>query len=83
MKLKKLLSFSLRSKKLVRKLINIIVIASLLSNSAFGYVGPGLGTGVVATVLGVIFAIFLSLFSIIWYPIKRLLKKNKDRKAKK
>ena len=65
------------------KFINVIIFLIVPATSALGYVGPGLGTGAIATVLGVIFAIFLSLFSIVWYPIKRLIKKNKDRKARK
>ena len=49
------------------------------------YIGPGMGTGVIAVVLGILCAIFLALFAIIWYPIKRLFKKhpNQARKRKK
>ena len=44
--------------------------------SAVAYVGPGLGAGAVGAVLGVIAAIFLGLFAILWYPFKRMLKKR-------
>lgn len=56
----------------------ITVMAELLITLA--YVGPGLGAGVVATVLGVIGAFFLGLFAILFYPIKRMLKKRKAAK---
>jgi len=38
------------------------------------YVGPGLGVGTVVIVLGFIGSIFLALFAVLWYPIKRLIK---------
>jgi hypothetical protein len=42
---------------------------------AQAYVGPGLGTGVVATVLGILTSIILVLIAIIWYPLKRLYRR--------
>ena len=45
------------------------------------YVGPGLGLGVVGAILGVIASIFLGIFAIVWYPIKRLLKSRKKARA--
>lgn len=42
---------------------------------AFAYMGPGLGMGAVATSLGVLGAILLGLFSILWYPCKRLIRR--------
>ena len=44
------------------------------SHSAQAYIGPGVGAGVVATVLGVVSSIFLLLVGIIYYPIKRTVK---------
>lgn len=46
---------------------------------AQAYIGPGLGAGTVAVILGVIASVFLALFAILWYPIKRLIKKLKAR----
>lgn len=45
-------------------------------NSAFAYVGPGLGGGVIAVALGVVGSVFLALFAVLWYPLKRLFKKR-------
>ena len=45
----------------------------------FNYVGPGLGGGFITTVLGILTAIFLALFAIIWYPLKKLFSKFKKK----
>ena len=57
-----------------------ILILLSLSSSAFAYIGPGMGGGVAVGVLGVIGAIFLALFGILYYPIKRLIKKRQKKK---
>jgi hypothetical protein len=54
-----------------------LLLASTLSSSVFAYIGPGLGAGTVGVILGVIGSIFLALFAIFWYPLKRLFKKFK------
>jgi len=33
-----------------------------------------------AATIGIIFAIFAALFGLIWFPVKRLLKKRKEKK---
>lgn len=45
---------------------------------ASAYIGPGAGAGAFAVVIGVIASIFLGLFAILWYPIKRMLRKGKS-----
>ena len=54
-----------------------LFLSSTFSSSAFAYIGPGLGAGTVGVILGVIGSIFLALFAIFWYPLKRLFKKLK------
>jgi hypothetical protein len=56
----------------------LIVAACLLMPAmpAAAYIGPGVGAGVIATVLGILTAIALAVFAVVWYPLKRLLKKN-------
>jgi hypothetical protein len=56
-------------------LINILV--SL--DSTICYIGPGLGGGVIAAVLGILASFFLALFAILWYPFKRLYQKIKKK----
>lgn len=60
---------------------HLLISILLLSVSAplFAYVGPGMGGGVIAAVVGVISAIFLGLFGIVYYPIKRAFKNRKNK----
>ena len=62
------------------KLISISIIFCLITSSSFAYLGPGVGGGVIAATIGIIVAIFAALFGLIWFPVKRLLKKRKERK---
>lgn len=55
--------------------VNLILLLNTL-----GYIGPGLGGGVVAAVLGILASFFLALFAIIWYPFKRLYQKIRKKK---
>ncbi len=50
---------------------------------ALAYIGPGLGAGTLAAILGVLASLFLALFAIFWYPLKRLLKKTKGKGKKR
>ena len=49
-------------------------------NPLFTYIGPGMGGGVIAAILGIIAAFFLGLWGILYYPIKRALKNRKKKK---
>ena len=57
--------------------INLIIVLLSISSSVFAYIGPGIGGGVIAGVLGVIGAVLLAIFGILYYPIKRMLKNRK------
>ena len=59
------------------KKINLITLLLIISSPASAYIGPGMGGGVIAAVLGVLGAILLALFGILYYPIKRMLKNRK------
>ena len=52
----------------------------LISLPSYAYIGPGMGGGVVAAIIGFFAAILLGLWGILYYPIKRALKNRKDRK---
>ena len=62
------------------KLISNLVIFCLISTSSFAYLGPGVGGGFILATIGIIVAIFAALFGLIWFPVKRLLKKRKEKK---
>ena len=60
------------------------MIFNIFSNtsSLLAYIGPGMGGGVIAAIFGIIAAFFLGLWGILYYPIKRFLKKKKVKNKK-
>lgn len=48
---------------------------------AFAYTGPGLGLGAVGVALGLVGSLFLGLVSVIWYPVKRALRRARAAKG--
>ena len=60
---------------MIRAFFFVLVISISLPSHA--YIGPGMGGGVIAAVIGFIAAILLGLFGIIYYPIKRAIKNKK------
>jgi biopolymer transport protein ExbB/TolQ len=66
----------------MRKLIVAASLLLLLAEPAMAYIGPGIGVGMIATVLGILTAIVLAIFAVFWYPIKRLLRRNARPKLK-
>ena len=51
----------------------------LISLPSYAYIGPGMGGGVIMAIIGFFAAIFLALWGILYYPIKRALKNRKDK----
>ena len=62
------------------KIIFVLTFFLILENTSYAYLGPGIGGGIIAATLGIIIAIFAALFGILWFPIKRFLKKRKEKK---
>ena len=60
---------------------NILILLS--ASPAFAYIGPGLGAGTLAVIVGFIGSIFLAIFALVWYPLKRFLTKTGILKKKK
>ena len=56
----------------------LILSLLLLSFPSYAYIGPGMGGGVIAAIVGFFAAIILGLWGILYYPIKRALKKRKN-----
>jgi hypothetical protein len=50
------------------------------SLDALAYVGPGLGAGAVAAVLGVVGGILMLVVGIVWYPLKRVIRRFREKK---
>ncbi len=59
--------------------INLIIVLLIISSPASAYIGPGMGGGLIAAVLGVIGAVLLALIGILYYPIKRAIKNRKKK----
>jgi O-antigen/teichoic acid export membrane protein len=59
--------------------LKLTICLFFINSTVFAYVGPGLGGGVFAAILGVIGAILLLIFGILYYPIKRMIKKRKNK----
>ena len=63
----------------MNKSILLFILICIFPSTSYAYIGPGLGGGVIAITLGFIGAIFLALFGILYYPIKRVIKKRRNK----
>lgn len=60
--------------KLLRpEFVTLLLILSAAPAQA--YIGPGMGAGTLAVVFGVIGSIFLAIVALLWYPIKRMMRR--------
>ena len=57
--------------------------ALVLPTFAQAYIGPGMGAGAIAAVLGTVAAIFMAFVALLWYPLKGMIKGNKKKSAPK
>ena len=66
-------------------IISVIFFQILSINiyNLFLYIGPGMGGGLIAVVLGIVAAFFLGLWGILYYPIKRFFNQNNKKNKKK
>jgi len=64
-------------------IFSLMVIALLLATpqDAGAYIGPGAGISALGSVLALIGGIFLAIAGFLWYPIKRLLAKFKQKRS--
>ena len=59
----------------------VFVATTLVALSAHAYIGPGVGAGAIATVLGLLGALLMAVVGLIYFPIKRMIKKRKALKT--
>ena len=67
----------------MRNLVQLRVVVALLLASpgaAVAYIGPGAGITAIGTAIALIGAIILAIVGFIWYPVKRLRAKLRDKK---
>jgi hypothetical protein len=43
--------------------------------AALAYTGPGLGLGAIGVAFGILGSLLLGIVSIVWYPVKRLIRR--------
>ena len=67
---------------MLKLILSFVVIFLITSSSSFAYLGPGVGGGIIAASIGILVAIVATIFGIIWFPLKRFLKKRKEKKEK-
>ena len=63
------------------KVLIALVSIALSAGPAAAYIGPGIATGALGAVLGVIGGIFLAIFAVLYYPIKRVLRRRRSKAA--
>lgn len=55
-----------------------LIAAVVVPTPVLAYIGPSLSGGAVAATLGIVGSILLALFGVIYFPIKRALKRRKE-----
>ena len=65
------------------KLIFTTTLILLINTSSYAYLGPGIAGGTILAILGIIVAFVAIIFGLVWFPIKRLIKKIKLHNKKK
>ena len=57
------------------------VLLTMIPAIAQAYSGPGVGLGAIGVVLGIVGSVFLMTVSLIWYPVKRMVRGLRQRPA--
>jgi len=60
-------------------LLVALCVLYLGTSPAYAYVGPGSGVTVIGAALSLVGGILLAIVGFVWYPIKRLLKRSRQR----
>ncbi|MEO8454169.1 MAG: hypothetical protein ABI454_03330 [Sphingomicrobium sp.] len=67
----------MRDKRVLCGVALLLLTGLLAPTPAFAYGGPGLGAGAIAVTLGILGSIFAAILGVVYYPIKRMIKKLK------
>lgn len=65
---------------MLKKIIIITIVLNFFTSYVNAYIGPGVGGGAIMAILGFIVALLGVIIGLFWFPIKRLLKKTKEKK---
>lgn len=61
-------------------LLLLAVLTCLFPPTAAAYIGPGAGLSALGAFLAVVFGVIIAVGGFVWYPLKRLFRKIKERK---
>ena len=64
-------------KDYVNSLLVITLLTMTVPDIAFAYIGPGAGISLIGSFLGILVAVFIAVFALIAWPIRRMLKARK------
>jgi len=64
----------------MRKLLFLTGLLLTLSEPGFAYIGPGAGISVLGGLLGIITTLIVAIGAILFWPIRKMLKKKKASK---
>ena len=57
-----------------------LLLLALIATPATAYIGPGAGISVLGSLLGILATIFVAFGAILFWPIRKLLKRRKAKK---
>jgi len=60
--------------------IIVLLLLTLSASPATAYIGPGAGISVLGSLLGILATIFVAIGVILFWPIKKLMKRRKAKK---
>ena len=67
-------------KSLLPAALPAAVLTVLLPAPAWAYIGPGAGLGALAVTLALALGVLLLFVGLVWYPLKRMMKRSKTDK---
>ena len=65
----------------MKSILRLLALSVLVMNTttAIAYVGPGAGLSAIGSVLALLGAALLLIVGFVWYPVKRMLRKKKNK----
>lgn len=66
-----------------RLIVFCLALAWMPIGEAHAYIGPGLGLGAVGVALGLFLTVVLAVVGLVWYPLKRLVRKVAPRDGRR
>ena len=65
----------------VRAATAVALITATFAAPAHAYIGPGAGLSIAGSIVAVLGAILFGIVGFIWYPIRRLMRRRKAKRA--